>query len=82
MPLGVADHELEAAAPEVEGQGRGGIDDDAGAHGIEDEPGLLPAADHPDLDAGLGLDAVNDRGRVAGVAEGGGGAGHDLVHLE
>ena len=81
-PLGVADHQLEAAAPEVEGQGRGGIDDDAGAHGLEDQARLLPPADHPDLDAGLGLDAVDDRSRVAGVAEGGGGAGDHLVHLE
>ena len=42
---------------------------DARPHGGEDQPRLLEAADHLDVDAGLGLDAVDDLVAVARGAQ-------------
>ena len=75
----VADHDLEAAAAQVEAQRRARVDDHAGPHRLEDEPGLLLAADDPDLDAGLGGHAVDDLAAVLRLPEGGGGPGVDLL---
>ena len=80
--VGVADHQLEAASAEIEGQGRAGIDDHAGPYRAEDQPGLLAATDHPNLDSGFGFDPVDDRARVAGVPEGGRAAGDQLIDFE
>ena len=78
----VADHELEAPAPEVEGQRRPGVDDHAGPDRGEDQPRLLLAADHVDADARLAFDVVDDRGRVVRLAQGAGRAGDDLVGVD
>ena len=61
---GVADRELDAAAADVDAQGGRRFEHDAGAHGGEDQAGLLASADHLDLDAGLGLDAVDELAAV------------------
>ncbi len=59
-----------------------GVEHDAGAHGREDQSGLLEAADDVDLDAGLGLDAVDELAAVRGGAERARGLGEDLGRAE
>ena len=61
---GVADHDLDAAAADVDAQRRRGLEHQAGPDRGEDQAGLLEPADHLDLDAGLGLDAVDELAAV------------------
>ena len=42
-PGGVADHDLDAAAADVDAQRGRGLEHEAGAHRGEDQPGLLDA---------------------------------------
>ncbi len=60
----------------------GGLEDDAGPDRGEDEAGLLVAVDDLDLDAGLGLDAVDELAAVRGGADRAGGLGDDLPRAE
>ena len=75
---GVADHHLEAAAAEVEAQRGRRIEHHRRAHRAEDQAGLLEAADHLDVHAGLGPDAVDDLAAVGGAPDRGGRLGQDL----
>ena len=75
---GVADHDLDAAAAEVEAQRRRGLEQHARPHGPEDELGLAVAADDLDRHARLGLDAVDDVVAVGGAADRAGRAGQGL----
>ncbi len=77
--VGVADHDLEAAAAEVEAERRAGVDHDAGADGAEDEAGLLHAGDHLDAHTGVGFDPVDDVSAVLGLAQRRRRAGDDLL---
>ncbi len=74
----VADHDLDAPAAEVEAQRRPGIDQHRGADRGEDEPGLLEPVDDVRADAGLRLDAIEDRVTVGGAAQRARRAGEDL----
>ena len=66
QPAGVADHDLDAPAAEVEAQGRRRLEQDTRPDRAEDELGLPGAADHLDANAGLGLDPVDDLATVRG----------------
>ena len=68
QPGRVADHELDAAAADVDAERRRRVDHDARAHRREDEASLLEAADDLDLDAGLVLDPVDELAAVRGGA--------------
>ena len=67
---GVADHDLEAAAAEVEAQRGRGIEHHRRADRAEDQARLLEAADDVDVHAGLGADAVDDLAAVRGAPDG------------
>jgi hypothetical protein len=79
QPAGVADHDLDAAAAEVEAQRRRGLEEHAGADGAEDQLGFTRPADHLDADAGLGLDLVHHLAAVGRAPQRARAAGHDLV---
>ena len=65
----VADHDLEAAAAEVEAHRGRGIEHHRGADGAEDQARLLETADDVDDDPGLLLDAVDELAAVRGAAD-------------
>ena len=65
----IADHQLDAASADVDAERGRRIDDNARTDGREHEPRLLDAADDLDIDAGLGLDPVDELAAVRGGAD-------------
>ena len=78
----VADHDLDAAAADVDAERGRGFEHDARAHGREHEPRLFVAVDHLDLDAGLGLDAVDELAAVRRGADRARGLGDHLARAQ
>ena len=68
QPGGVADHELDAPAADVDAERGRGVDHDARPHRREDQAGLLEPADDLDLDARFLLDPVDELAAVRGRA--------------
>ena len=81
-PRGVADHHLDTPSSDVDAQRGCGLEDEAGADRGEDEPSLFQPADDLDLDAGLGLDAVDELAAVRRRADGARRFRDDLVRTE
>src|SRR5207245_2584246 len=73
----IANHDLEAAAAEVEGEDGAFLHEDAGPHGRVDEARLGLAVDDAGLDAGLVGQRLRQPAAVARLPEGAGGAGDD-----
>ncbi len=82
QPRRVADHDLDTATADVDAQRGRRLQHHARAHGREHQPGFLVAVDDLDLDAGLGLDAVDEVAAVLRGADRARRLGDDLARAQ
>ena len=76
-----AERDLDAAAADVDDDGRAAAHVHAVDGGQMDEPRLFGARDDADLDAGPARDLGNEIAAVVGLADGRGRGRHDFVHF-
>ena len=73
-------HQLDAAAADVNEQMRPAVETERVTRGLEDQARLVETGDHFDGEAGLALDTANELRAIARLAHGAGRDGAQTVH--